>query len=1280
MAKSPEKVCLRTSSGGSRVWDGACSVPVGIPSGGGTFALSHFSRTAYPPSMSPVPDAPQINYPDLPVAKRRAEIMAAMRKNQVVIVVGETGSGKTTQLPKMAYELACEEGLDGRIGCTQPRRLAAATVAKRVAEEMGTGLGDRVGYQVRFVEKVREETTIKFMTDGILLAETQRDRDLRQYDTLIIDEAHERSLNIDFILGYLKNLLERRRNLRVVVSSATLDAGMFAEYFNGAPVVNVEGRTFPVEDHFLPPDSDGEDLSRHVARAVQWVTDLDERGDVLVFLPGEREIRECADVLEGKNFPGTDILPLFARLGLADQERVFRVGGTNRRVVLATNVAETSVTIPGIVYVIDSGLARVSRWNPTRQIQRLQVEQISQASARQRRGRCGRVQEGVCVRLYDEETLDAADEYTDPEIRRSSLAGVILRMKSLKLPDVREFPFLSPPSAKAIAEGHRTLEEVGAMEKQGGLTQVGRKLARLPLDPRLGRMLVEASNRGVLDAVLVMVGGMSVMDVRERPQEKQAEADKAHSKFNDGDSDFLTLLHIWSALDPLREKRGFRRNQLRKFCKQNFLSFRRVMEWDQVVNELRRLVRDTLKVRPRPLAAERKQWGDEGEMHKSLMAGIPMQFGFWDKERRAYRGTGGREFAIFPGSGLFGNKKPEWLLAFELVETTRVWARKVAKIDVGWIEELVPHMCRFRYHSPHWDERQGAVYGKETVLCGGLTLVDGRNIFYGRVNPREAHEVFVREAVLGGGLRTRGRFLGRLDEVRAEVESAEHKLRRAGGLWSDEAVYDFFLERIPSNICTAKAFQKWRTTGNNEDTLMVTVADCVWGEVEDLSDFPDCVWHGGKSYDVSYADNPGGRADGVIFEIGLDEVVGFPNHLAGWGVPGILEERVYLLIRSLPKSQRQACSPARDAAQAFVEEWSGWEPARGLHDELADYLTDRSGHVIEPGMFDPSRLPEGYRPKVRVWSDREQALGMCEDVEELRQKLTGLMRERREIQVNEQWEMTGGEGWDFGDIPEVTEDGVFPALVDEGETVGMRAFLDRADAEQSHRAGCVRLFQIDQAGQVDYVRRKFPLGMMAKVMLPVMDAGNGALAADLLRVSCEGALGSPLPRTSADFAITVARGKGELFHCAEAVCRGFEQMLECYRRVSDWMESHAADRHLGAVARDLAEEIEWLLGDGFAWRAGYRSMSGYARYFQAMEERLNRIESLPLVKDEEKSRRIQPHWSRWFALWKQAPQNASLWPVGWQLMEWRVAEFAPGIPRQTKVSAKKIADAIDALP
>lgn len=793
-------------------------------------------------------------------------------------------------------------------------------------------------------------------------------------------------------------------------------------------------------------------------------------------------------------------------------------------------------------------------------------------------------------------------------------------------------------------------------------------------------MLIESSHRGVLDAVLVMVGGMSVMDVRERPQDKQEQADQAHKKFNDEESDFLTLLHIWSAIAQFREKKKrFKRNQLRKYCKQHFLSFRRVLEWDQIVGELGRLVRDTLKVKTQALPAERQQWGDEDEMHKSLMAGVPMQFGFWDKEKRAYRSTAGREFSIFPGSGLFGNKKPEWLLGFELVETTKVWARKVASIDVGWIEEIVPHLCRYRYHSPYWDEHQGAVYGKETVICGGVTIVDGRKVFYGRVSAEDAHEVFVREAILGDGLRTRGKFLARLGEVRDEIEGAEHKLRRAGGLWSDEAVFDFFVERIPGHICTAKAFQKWRTTGSNEEKLMVTLEDCIWGEMEDLSDFPDCVHHGEFSYDVSYADNPGGKADGIIFEIGLDQLDEFPDYLIGWAVPGILEERVYLLVRALPKTQRQACSPARDVAQAFVGEWKGWEPARELKLELAEFLSKTSGHVIEPGMFDEDRLPDNMRPKLRVWNEHDEELSSGESVVDIRLKLASTIRQKRELKVNEEWEMTGGEGWDFGLIPEVAEEGVFPALVDEVESVGMRAYLDQGSADESHRAGCVRLFLIDQESHCDYVSKKFPLGMQGRLMLPLAERAEGEALEQMLRVSCEGALGTPLPRDKDHFLTASGSGKGELFACAEKVARGFEDMCDRRGRVTEWMEQHRNDRHLHVVVEDLEEEVDWLLASGFIWRAGYERFCDYGRYFEAMEERLKRLQSLPQIKDDEKRQRVQHLWRHWYLAWKENQDDDRLWPCGWMLMEWRIAEFAPSMSRKIKVSQKRIQSMMDDL-
>ena len=720
-----------------------------------------------------------------------------MRASQVLVVVGETGSGKTTQLPKMALELARELGQEGRIGCTQPRRLAATSVARRVADECKVEIGKEVGWQVRFTEVCSKETKVKFMTDGILLAETQRDRELRQYDTIIIDEAHERSLNIDFLLGYLKQLVKRRKDLRVVISSATLDAGRFSEFFEKCPVVQVEGRTFPVEDIFLP-GYESESLREHVGRGVEYVTDLDPDGDVLVFLPGEREIRECADLIEGQGFFNTEAVPVFARLSLADQEKVFAPSG-KRRVFLATNVAETSLTIPGIVSVVDSGMARVSRFSPSRQVQSLQIEMISQASARQRRGRCGRVRDGICVKLYDEEALEMAPEFTDPEIRRSALSGVILRMLSLKLGDVREFPFIDPPGPRAVNEGWDTLEEVGAVAKksEARLTDTGRTLSRLPLDPRLGRMLVESERRGVFEEVLIIVSGLSAMDVRERPQGKEERADERQKEFLDQKSDFGVFLNLWKGIQDFRGERGkLKSNQLRKWCEKHFLSYRRVREWLGINSELRRsFQKEGVKGKVIETAAD-----VYAEVHKSVLTGIPRQIGVWDKEKRIYHSVGKRQFAVFPGSGLFKSKRALWVLGFELVETSRLWARKVAEIDPKWVEEVVPHLCRSKYHSPHWNEQQGAVYGTEDVLLGGLTVVEGRRVFFGRVNPKVAFEVFVGEALVDGKMRGNNLVTQNLAWVKETILGAERKLRRVGYLWNEVAAYDFFFERVPAAV------------------------------------------------------------------------------------------------------------------------------------------------------------------------------------------------------------------------------------------------------------------------------------------------------------------------------------------------------------------------------------------------------------------------------------------------------------------------------------------------
>ncbi len=1194
-----------------------------------------------------------------------------MRASQVVVVVGETGSGKTTQLPKMAVELARELGQEGRIGCTQPRRLAATSVARRVAEECRVEIGKEVGWQVRFTEVCSKETKVKFMTDGILLAETQGDREMRQYDTIIIDEAHERSLNIDFLLGYLKRLVKRRKDLRVVISSATLDAGRFSEFFGKCPVVQVEGRTFPVEDVFLPA-YDSESLREHVVRGVEYVTDLDPDGDVLVFLPGEREIRECADLIEGQGFFNTEAVPVFARLSLAEQERIFKKSG-KRRVFLATNVAETSLTIPGIVSVVDSGMARVSRFSPSRQVQSLQIEMVSQASARQRRGRCGRVREGICVKLYDEETLEMASEFTDPEIRRSALSGVILRMLSLKLGDVREFPFIDPPGPRAVNEGWNTLEEVGAVAKktEARLTDTGWTLAKLPLDPRLGRMLVESERRGVFEEVLIIVSGLSAMDVRERPQGKEERADERQKAFLDQKSDFGVFLNLWNGIQEFRGDNGkLKSNQLRRWCEKHFLSYRRVREWLGINSELRRSFRKKgVKEKAIETAAD-----VYAEVHKSILTGIPRQIGVWDKEKRTYHSVGNRQFAVFPGSGLFKSKRALWVLGFELVETSRLWARKVAEIDPKWVEEVVPHLCRSKYHSPYWNEQQGAVYGTEDVVLGGLTVVEGRRVFFGRVNPKMAFEVFVREALVDGKMRGNNLVSQNLAWVKETILGAERKLRRVGYLWNEIAAYDFFFERLPATTNTTKQFFKLTENPEVAGRLMVRFSDLIWEEeVEDrLRLFPDVVAHGGREWRVNYVSDLKANDDGLTFEVGIDELARFPDYLPSWGVPGILEDRVELLIRSLPKDWRRECQPVAEKVSGFLAEWQNWEPQGNLEEALLEYLREKVGRNSLEGL-EPDRLPPHLRPKLRVRNEKDEVMAFGEDVRAIKQKLAGELRARREAAANEEWEMTGGEVWSFGEVPVEADGGVFPGLVDEGETVGMRAYLEKEEAAESHRAGVVRLFLLEHAEHGQYVRKNFPLKMAGRFMLPLLSEET---LEDLVCVSAEGGM-KTVVRTEEEFSAASAIGRGEWFSCAEKVAEAVEGMADADGRVREWMEANRQHRHLGEVVTQLEEQREWLLRPGFGWKAGYDRMQRYQRYFYGMEERINRLETQPLIRDEEKQYQFLPLWDEWLILWHERPEAVRTWEIGWMLEEWRLQLFAPGVPHVGKVSAKRIEKALE---
>jgi len=1229
------------------------------------------------------PEDIQWNYPeDLPVAQRRGEILAALRAHRVVVVVGDTGSGKTTQLPKMALQAAGDER--GAIGCTQPRRIAAASVARRVAEEMKSELGRLVGYQVRFDDRTSRDTRLKFMTDGILLAETQGDPDLRKYHTLILDEAHERSLNIDFLLGYLRQLLVRRRDLRLVISSATLDAGAFAEFFapvvGEVPVIQVEGRMFPVDDYYLPPHTD-EELSSHVARAVEWVGEVDRRGDILVFLPGEREIRDCAEMLEGRGFPNTEILPLFARLGMADQQRIFTLSGNRRRIVLATNVAETSLTIPGIVYVIDTGIARVSRWIPARGMQRLQIEPVSQASARQRRGRCGRVSEGICVRLYAEEDFAERPEFTDPEIRRSSLAGVILRMKDLHLPEISDFPFLDPPSPKHIAEGYRALREVGALDKHKDLTDVGRRLARLPVDPRLGRMLIEAEKTGCLAELLVIVAGLSVPDPRERPADKQAEADRAQARWRDGESDFSGLLRLWLDLAPLRHGRGWQRNKLRKFCRDHFLNFKRLTEWDNLHDEIAAVASRDMDWKLPRLAGDFAKLMPHDLVHRAVLAGVPRQFGLWNKESRAYRAAGGGEFAVFPGSGVFNAKKrPEWILGFEIVETSRMWARRAAAIDPAWVELVAPHLCRHRYGHAEWDPVQGAVYAKETVICGGLPIITNRAVHLGRIDPAAAREIFIRTGLLGGGLTAECDFLRHLADLREQVGGLEQKLRRPAGLWSDEALYEFFNQRIPPTMCTAKAFHQWRST--HEHTLMPRLEDVLWEDPAalDLAGYPDQLDFRDQSWPLYYQAAPGERDDGVTLGVHVDELGGFPGWLLEWGVPGQLRARIQLLIRSLPKDFRVACQPVNAAVEAFAAQWSGAQPERGLLAELAAFLTNRTRLPIDPGMFEPERLPEELRMKLWVCDDEGEELAFGADPDALRRALAITLTERFEAAAGAEWERHDMLCWDCDPLPESTDAGrgrAFPALVDEGRSVGVRCFANPAEATQAHRAGCVRLLCLSQPAALKYVAEKFPMDPAARIHLRVLGRG-GASIDDLVRVAGEGALGG-LPRDADAFAAASHQARGHWYAAATKVGDALGKAIAISRELDAWLDAQAGDRNLGPVAEDLGEELAWLWRPEFAWRAGFARIADYDRHLRAIRSRLGRIASLPLVKDLEKMHRVRQWWNPWMKAWSAEPNNPELWDAGWLLEELRISLFAPDVAVRGKISEKIIEARFDAL-
>ncbi|KRV47827.1 ATP-dependent helicase [Wenjunlia vitaminophila] len=1236
---------------------------------------------------------PEIRYPEqLPVSQKKDEILAAIRDHQVVIVAGETGSGKTTQLPKICLELG--RGVRGVIGHTQPRRIAARTVAERVAEELGTPLGGAVGWKVRFTDQVGDSTLVKLMTDGILLAELQQDRMLTRYDTLIIDEAHERSLNVDFILGYLKQLLPRRPDLKVVITSATIDPERFSRHFDGAPVIEVSGRTYPVEVRYRPLVS--EDAEEEDRDQVQAILDaVDELcaagpGDILVFLSGEREIRDTADALAKRNLRNTEVLPLYARLSAAEQHRVFQ-RHTGRRVVLATNVAETSLTVPGIKYVIDPGTARISRYSHRLKVQRLPIEAISQASANQRKGRCGRVSEGICVRLYSEEDFLGRPEFTDPEILRTNLASVILQMTAIGLGDIAAFPFVEPPDRRNIKDGVQLLEELGALhtdeqDPRRRLTPLGRKLAQLPVDPRLARMVLAAEENGCVHEVMVIAAALSIQDPRERPVDKQQAADEKHRRFTaagDGEaSDFMAFLNLWNHLRE--QQRELSSNQFRKLCKAEFLNYLRVREWQDIYSQLRSTARAL------GIALEDAAPADAQRVHQSLLAGLLSHIGLMDPEKREYLGARGARFAVFPGSSLF-KKPPRWVMAAELVETSRLWGRVAARIEPEWAETLGQHLVKRSYSEPHWEKDRGAVMAYEKVTLYGVPLVAGRKVSYGRIDPELSRELFIRHALVQGEWRTHHAFFHENRALLEEVEDLEHRVRRRDILVDDETLFDFYDQRVGREVVSARHFDSWwkKTRREQPDLLAFEKSMLISERAGDVSeaDYPDHWVQGDLRLRLTYQFEPGTEADGVTVHVPLAVLNQVSAEGFDWQIPGLREELVTALIRSLPKPIRRNLVPAPDVARAVL---SRLTPGEGpLTDAVAGALRSLRGVVVPSDAWDPSRVPDHLRITFRVVDGRHRRLGEDKDLAALRLRLAPRTREAMTAAAPG-FVRTGLRSWDLGELPRTfTErrDGHtmkgFPALADEGDSVAVRIYPTEQEQQQAMWRGTRRLLLLTVNSPVKSIQQR--LGTQAKLALshspyPSTDAlfeDCVACAVDRLMADRGGPAWD-----AAGFAALRDHVRSELYQVAADTVLKVASVLAVAHRVDRRMKGTTSLALVPALT-DIREQLAGLVYPGFVTATGWERLADVLRYLKAVEHRLERLPNGP-QRDRELTAKVDRMWQEYQRLVDKLPPGTPPGPelsrIRWMIEELRVSYFAQGLGTPYPVSDKRITKAIDSLP
>lgn len=1286
---------------------------------------------------------PPMRYDDaLPIAAKRDEIKAAIAAHQVVVIAGETGSGKTTQLPKICLELG--RGVHGLIGHTQPRRLAARSVATRVAEEIGTPLGELVGYQVRFEDQSNERSLIKLMTDGILLAETQHDRYLEKYDTIIVDEAHERSLNIDFLLGFLKTLLVRRPDLKLIITSATIDLQRFSEHFGGAPIVEVSGRTFPVDTWYRPlaaeQDEDGNRVEEDLSVDQAILATLDEisafekaegkrPGDVLVFLPGEREIRDAAEVLRKANLRLTEVLPLYARLTPAEQQKIFAPMGA-RKIVLATNVAETSLTVPGIRYVIDSGTARISRYSYRAKVQRLPIEAISQASANQRKGRCGRVEPGICIRLYSEEDFNGRPAFTDPEILRTNLAAVILQMLHLRLGEIDAFPFIEPPDGKAISDGFNLLQELSAVNREGQLTPLGRQLARLPVDPRLGRMVLEGAKQGSLEDILIIASALSVQDVRERPSDRQQAADQAHAQWKDVDSDFAALINLWRGFEEQRQALGS--SALRSWCRKNFLNYLRLREWRDAHRQLVLITRDlqlgagkkvdgsgqppygvdrrvdnaaglstTANPQDRGNAtpqlsavqkekelAEKDQAAQRAKgyaaVHKAILAGLLSQIG-QKTEDGDYLGARQRRFWVHPSS-VIGRKKPTWLMAAELVETTKLFARMVAKIEPDWIEPLAGHLIKKNHLEPHWEKKRGQVVAYEQISLYGLIVVGRRAVHFGPIDPVASRELFIREGLVGGEINSRAKCLTANRQLLEKLDELEAKARRRDILADEETLFAYYEARLPANIYQSATFDSWYKTesAKNPQLLIMREEDVLARDAKEVTaaQYPDTLRLGELTLPLTYHFEPNHPRDGVTLRVPAPLLPQLPPERLEWLVPGLLEAKCMALVRGLPKALRKNFVPVPDFVGAALGKISFADGS--LPESLGRELTRMTGtRVSDEAWAESAAQLEGHlRMNIEVVDNQGKPLGEGRDLAELTARFSEATQAGLALPKTAKSQQPV-EAKAFSEVAAKTQQQVaglsmtvYPALVEEAGVVKEGRFPTLAEAEFQHRRALQRLLLQQLSDQAKFLRGKLP--GLTELALLYRDMGRvDALVEDILLASLDSCIlegSEPLPRDGAGLAALAERKRGDWTGEAERLAKLTLEILKLWHSLQKRFKGKI-DLAQAMALNDIKLQLSNLVYPGFVRETPAQWLKEVPRYLKAIEQRLDKIAG-QVQRDRVWSGELAGYWEQYQARLGKHSQEGKRDPqlvlYRWLLEEYRVSLFAQQLGTRLPVSDKRL--------